>query len=181
MRHGQALSNVRGIISCYPEKFHNPLSDEGRIGVEESAKTLEGKHIDIIISSDILRTKETAQITANIIGVKEVLFNEHLREYNVGVFNGMPITDFSTEYPDVEARFHQKPKTGESYAEITERMYTFLQECEKQYTGKTILVVSHQVPLALLIYKVSHLSKKEVFKEYFLKGKMKNAEVVKLN
>ncbi|MBX4200650.1 histidine phosphatase family protein, partial [Candidatus Parcubacteria bacterium] len=79
LRHGQAISNVENIVSSWPELFENPLTEKGRGQVEEAAKKLQGKQIDIIISSDILRTKETAQIVAKTLGLP-IEFDPRLRE-----------------------------------------------------------------------------------------------------
>src|SRR3989344_5492080 len=103
MRHGEALSNTGHIISCWPEKFNNPLTPEGKKQAKEGAKALKDKNIDFIFSSDILRAMETAWIVAGILGITAVHPDARLREYNIGVLNGMPITDFSKEYPDAKA------------------------------------------------------------------------------
>ncbi len=68
MRHGQAKSNVRAVCSCFPEKFKNPLTVFGKEEVREFAEKLktkldlEGQAIDLIFASDLLRTKQTAEI-----------------------------------------------------------------------------------------------------------------------
>ena len=43
MRHGQALSNVKALCSCWPEKFKNPLTILGQELVRESAEKLKIK------------------------------------------------------------------------------------------------------------------------------------------
>lgn len=180
LRHGQAISNVKKIISCWPETFDNPLTKEGVKQVKEAASILRNKHIDLIFTSDILRAKQTAQIVAKELNI-ELKFDTRLREYNVGAFNGVLISDFAKEYPDLELRFTKKPSGGEDYGQIRDRMYGFLKDVDGRYKEKNILIVSHQVSLALLILKVKGLSEHQVFEEYFHKDKMKNAEVKELN
>ena len=58
------MSNVKDVHSCWPEKFYSPLTDKGRKEAEAAAKRLKKKNIDLIFSSDILRTKQTAGIVA---------------------------------------------------------------------------------------------------------------------
>ena len=54
MRHGQAISNAKAVCSCWPEKFHNPLTILGEEEVREAAEKLkkkldlEGQTIDLI-------------------------------------------------------------------------------------------------------------------------------------
>ena len=60
VRHGRALSNARKIISCWPEKESFPLTKGGIQQIEGAAKKLKHMNIDLIFSSDILRTKQSA-------------------------------------------------------------------------------------------------------------------------
>jgi broad specificity phosphatase PhoE len=42
-------------------------------------------NIDLIYSSDILRTKQTSEIVASILGISEIKFNQKLRDLNWGI------------------------------------------------------------------------------------------------
>ena len=69
LRHGEALSNVKGIISSWPETFKNPLTKKGREMIAVAAKMLKEKKISVIFSSDLLRTKQTAQIVGKVLKI----------------------------------------------------------------------------------------------------------------
>jgi broad specificity phosphatase PhoE len=43
---------------------------------------------------------------------------------------------------------------GEDYVDTSKRIYEFLKKMEATYSGKTILMVSHQAPLTLLEEKI---------------------------
>ena len=53
---------MKKISVCWPETKPLPLTEKGKQEVATAAKKLAKEKIDLIISSDILRTKETAQI-----------------------------------------------------------------------------------------------------------------------
>lgn len=186
LRHGEALSNVKNIVSCWPEKFKNPLTRLGKEQVKESAEKLKnlteqaGKGIDLIFSSDMLRTKQTAQIVGKALKVNPE-FDKRLREYNVGVFNGRPVMDFTEFLTNNLIRFNKKSKGGETYSDIINRTFEFLKDIDKKYENKNILIVSHQVPLTLLLAKVYGLSLQEIFKKYFTEGRIKTSEIRELN
>lgn len=180
LRHGQAESNVKNIVSCWPEKFKNPLTKKGVLQIKNAAEELKNKNIDLIFTSPLLRAKQTAEIIGKEIKVKPK-FDRDLREYNVGEFNGKPILELVSKYPDFKIRFSKAPKGGESYKEITKRMSEFLKKIDKKYINKNILIISHQVPLVLLLSKLGGLSKTETFEKYFYLNKIKPAEIRELN
>src|SRR5947207_3255670 len=101
VRHGQALSNVKNVISSWPETFENPLTEIGVEQAKEAASFLKDKNVDLIFSSDVLRVKQTAEIISKAIGV-DIIFDERLREYNVGVLNGFEESKFFVEFPELE-------------------------------------------------------------------------------
>ncbi len=70
MQHGLCLSEA--------EDPRKPLSPEGRQGIETSAKALAkmGLSFDLILSSDKLRAKETAEIVAKATG-----YQGEIKEY----------------------------------------------------------------------------------------------------
>ncbi|MDI6591720.1 MAG: isoleucine--tRNA ligase [Patescibacteria group bacterium] len=148
-RHGHSLRQVKKISSCWPEKFPCPLTEKGKRKVLEAAKKLKNKKIDLIFSSDLLRTKESAEIIAKEIGAK-IIFNKRLREYNIGIFNGKP--------PQLSWKYLEKKKDwigtkipkGESLIDLRKRIYSFLEEVNKKYQNKNILIVSHELPLTIL-------------------------------
>ena len=178
MRHGQAVSNVKNIVSCWPEKFKNPLTSLGREKVEESAKKIIGKNIDLIFSSDLLRTKQTAEIVGKFLGIKPI-FDKRLREQNSGVFNGESFQNLKHFFGERGLRrFKIKPQKGETYIDIKKRMVNFLKSTDKKYRSKNILIVSHGKPIDLLEAAVRGISNKDFYNNRIY---ISVAEVQKLN
>jgi len=60
------------------------LTSEGEAGVREEAEKFKqkGPKIDLIISSPFERTRQTAEIYAEVLGIKkeEIVFDERLKE-----------------------------------------------------------------------------------------------------
>jgi isoleucyl-tRNA synthetase len=148
-RHGEARTNVEGINSCWPEKEVYDLTGAGVARAEHLARAIKEKGgVDMIFASDILRTKHTAEIIGKALGVP-VVFDERLREYNLGVYNGRPYGEFGAAFPEV-SRWIKGPENGETWTDIQSRMISFIKETDKKYQGKKILVVSHGDPLWLV-------------------------------
>src|SRR3989344_4024628 len=89
LRHGEAISNAKDIISSWSETFENPLTERGVEMIKEAANILKLKNIDLIFASDVLRTKQTAEIVGQALGLP-VQFDERLREIGFGSMNGKP-------------------------------------------------------------------------------------------
>jgi isoleucyl-tRNA synthetase len=142
IRHGEAEGNVKDIIDSGQHEFH--LTDRGREQVAASAESLKSAKIDMIFSSDILRTKETAEMVAKTLGISEVIFDVRLREINLGVLTGKHGADYLAAIPTYKERFAKAPEGGESLNDVRTRAWNFLREIEEKYQGKNILMVSHE-------------------------------------
>jgi broad specificity phosphatase PhoE len=178
MRHGQAVSNVKDITSCWPEKFNNPLTKIGRGQVKETIQKIKETKIDYIFASDILRTKQTSELVGKAIKVKPK-FDKRLRELNAGIFNGIAFEKLKDFYGEKGyRRFKLKPKNGETYIDIQKRMVSFLKDTDKKYKGKSILIISHELPLILLDVLVKGIPNKDF---YTKREKINTAEFRDLN
>ena len=149
LRHAEADSNVLKVVSCAPEKFDIKLTAHGEKQAKRLALLLKIRKIDLIYSSPIRRTKETAEIIANSLGLT-VHYDNRLTEYNVGVFNGRPIEEFHDFMVNESDKFLKIPEGGEGLNSVRQRMMAFIQELEKTYQNKKILIVGHGDPLWML-------------------------------
>jgi len=148
MRHGEAEGNVFTIIDSGQMKFH--LTPRGRRQAESAAERFKEK-IDIIISSDILRAKETAEIAAGILGVKKIVFDKRIEEIHLGAkLTGKHIEEYWKQLPSYKDRFEKNLDGGESLRDVRRRMWEFIRDCEVKYKGKNILIVSHEDPIWML-------------------------------
>lgn len=189
LRHGESLKNIKDITSCWPEKFHCPLTLKGKKQIKESAKKLKNKKISIIFTSDLLRTKQTAEIVKKELGIKLVKIDKRLREINYGILNGEPVVKVRNFWDPEEKlssieytlkRFQVAPLKGENYTDTTKRMFDFIKEINEKYQEKNILIVSHQRPLTLLEKAIYRYDLKKFTKIVTEKKEIETGETRKL-
>ena len=72
MRHGIAVDRIGGPVQ---NDFQRPLTDEGQVETRAVALGLKklGVHADVVVSSPLVRAKQTAEIVCDIFGVKRAL------------------------------------------------------------------------------------------------------------
>ena len=159
MRHGWAESNEKNISSSKLENSHNyPLTKKGEKQVRVSAEKLAGQKIDLIFYSPFERTKQTAFIVAEKIGLakENIISDKRLMEMDWGVFDGRPVE----ECKDLLS-FTEIAQGGESFNDLRKRMGEFLYDVEKKYSSKNILIVSHGDPIWMLCSVAKGLNEKE--------------------
>lgn len=151
MRHGESEKNVKGIISSsVDDGIH--VTKKGEWDAEQEALTLKQEHIDLIITSPLLRAKETAAIVAKALGMNETAIHADARlaEYNHGSWDGKLDSEWWNTYPDPRVLFERGPEGAESINDMRIRLGDFLYEIERTYSGKAVLIISHGWPLAAL-------------------------------
>ena len=150
MRHGEAQSNIENIASCDIKNGHH-LTEKGKKQTFLAARKLtlsllKGEKIDLIFASDFLRTKETAEIMAEKLGISgdNLIFDERIREVDVGIFDGRSAGEYHKYFSSLEEKFHKNPPEGENLIELKNRVAEFLYEIDAEYFGKNILIISHE-------------------------------------
>lgn len=123
MRHGQDDETYVGGWSSVD------LIPEGREEVQETALWIK-EHLSIqkIVCSDVKRALETAKIISSILGIPYET-DEHLREQNKGLLNGVPKEKAYHEYPgftDDEISVDTVFPEGESLRNLYERIKQYL-------------------------------------------------------
>ena len=150
IRHGESESNKQNIISSVKEDDH-PLTEKGRKEAEKAAHTLKKEHIDVIVASPLLRTKETAEIVADALDIEQsnIVYDDRLAEINLGELNLKPIQAYRDFEPTYEGRFEKRPAGAgaENLSDVRHRVGRFLEDMERKYKEKRILLVSHEYPL----------------------------------
>lgn len=146
MRHGQSESNIEGVISTEAEK-EDPLTEKGRTDVSAAAAQLEEREIDLIITSPFHRTRETAKIVQEHLGLtdEQLIVDERIQEIQVGAaLQGKTWDEHSALYTDFADQF-TKVVDGvpETRADVQRRTGALLYELERTYKGKNILIIGH--------------------------------------
>ena len=146
MRHGESESNIQNICGA---KDGYSLTLKGRTEVEKAIRILKKENIDAIFASPITRTKETAEIVGEFLE-KTIHYDARLREINVGDFEGRLDHMYHSYFSSHIEKFTKRPPNGETLSDLRRRMMDFIEEIEKKFSGKKILIVSHEYPIWML-------------------------------
>ncbi len=142
VRHGEAQSNVSGIInSDITKEFH--LTDDGIAQARSIGKKLKDKKIDVVISSPFIRTRETANEISQHIGNLEITFDERLVEHNHGSYDGTDLKEFIATVKDNQVWYDTVFGDGESFRHVEKRVEKVINDISKKYPGKRVLIVTH--------------------------------------
>jgi len=141
-RHGQAINVVQktsGDPGLSPlgvkqaERLRDRLAASGEIDA------------DIVISSTMLRAKQTGEIIAPALCLP-IIFDDEVQEQRPGEALNMSEEEFREKFGPVE--FEQKPyfrlaPGAESWVEFSLRASTALQRITREHDGKTIVIICH--------------------------------------
>ncbi len=151
VRHGQAESNVKGVVVSSSLDTHG-LTDVGRTQAKSAAETVLKEGVTKVITSPLLRTRETAEEIAKALGIdkKDIIIEDRFREWQVGELDGKPISELRNACATYEDRFTTACAPGaETLFDMKRRIGDALYDLEQQYKGETILVVAHEYTLWL--------------------------------
>lgn len=185
LRHGETNFHLKHKGIIYPKWFGAvppvKLSGKGKKQIKNAAEELKKRKIDVIYSSDIFRTRQTAEIVAKALGLK-INFDKRLRDINLGVYHGKAKKEFYGDFPDLKKRFSKGPAGGESWNNLKKRLKNFLEEINKKHKNKNILIISHGDPLWMLEGIIKKLSDQRLIDEIFRNKKyIKMGELRKIN
>lgn len=164
MRHGEAESNAHGVSSTKRDA-QNPLTDQGRKQVEACIETLKTLGIDRIVASPYERTRVSAELVADGLGIARdaIEFDERLGEIQLGVWDGATMKDYHRFLGDDGFWGDRRPEGGESWNDVKRRAGAVLYELERTYRGGKILILAHNSPLRMLCAVAKGESLNEVF------------------
>ncbi len=170
MRHGQTVWNKKGITQG---RSKNRLSKEGLLQAEESARILKYEKIDLIISSPIMRTVQTANIMNKYHNIK-IIKDDKITEIDQGIFTGRKYASLTEEEKQIKAKT-SKSAGMESFENVAKRVQDFVEEIKQKYNEKTLLIVTHNITASAIEAYI----KNEKFDMQIFRNKInfKNAEV----
>ncbi|CNH54554.1 phosphoglycerate mutase [Yersinia thracica] len=152
VRHGETIWNAARRIQGQSD---SPLTGTGVRQAERVAQRVRSQGITHIITSDLGRTKQTAQIIADACGLR-IVEDPRLRELNMGVLETRPIESLTPEEElwrkqMVNGTEGARIPEGESMAELGRRMHAALNSCRELPEGSKPLLVSHGMALGCLL------------------------------
>ncbi len=166
------------------------LSQKGKDQIFGTIKKF-NKKIDLIITSDLTRAIDTAQIAGEILGIpkEKIIIDKRLREFDSGIFNYRNPKEKWEWFNTQQDQLKQKYENGESFLDFALRLKDFCDDANKKYHNKNILIVSHQ----LTIFAIDEFQKAHDLKnivgtsndfshdKYYKKNALKLAEIKKID
>lgn len=109
----------------------------------EVSKTYKDTDFDVIFSSPLMRTMQTANIMNEYHNVK-IIKDDRLLEINQGIFTGRLKSSFTDE--EKRLRYKRDSSCGmEKYESVGKRVKDFVDDLKKNNKYNSVLIVTHCV------------------------------------
>jgi broad specificity phosphatase PhoE len=143
-RHGRTEWNAE---QRFQGQSDIPLDDVGRQQAAQAARLLQRLEPARIISSDLMRARETAEALASLVA-RQVDTDERLRETYAGSWQGLTRRELEEQFPDELASWSAgsqiRPGGGETRVEVADRMVAAIDEALTTLEpGQTLVVATH--------------------------------------
>ncbi|MGI5131730.1 histidine phosphatase family protein [Pseudonocardia sp. CA-107938] len=154
LRHGQTEHNVAGRMQGHVDSV---LTELGREQAAAVAPTVAGLRPDRLVSSDLSRAVDTAELISAATGLPLKL-DPRLRETHLGEWQGLTVDDIEAAWPGAIAHWRADPEWappgGESRLEVVRRSRPVVEELDEELAGgpdTTVVLVAHGGLIAGLV------------------------------
>ncbi|WP_246817970.1 bifunctional RNase H/acid phosphatase [Corynebacterium sp. HMSC22B11] len=151
LRHGQTELNRDG---KYSGRGNPELTDLGKKQIAHAARHIsERGDVDVILSSPLGRCQETARAAAEALGMGKdaITTDEAIIEMDFGAWEGRRFAEIQEDHPEEHRECFNyataAPHGGESPEQVYRRVSEFVDRVVAEYPGKTVLVVTHMMPI----------------------------------
>ena len=156
-RHGESDWNVEGRWQGHTDI---PLNEAGRTQARELAVALRPHGLAAVVSSDLARARETAQIVAGALGVPRTYEDPRLRERSFGIFEGLTRRECEQRHPEewqVWTQERRPPRGAEPHDALAVRVVAGAERValEVATSGAPALVVTHGAALRALVEAIT--------------------------
>ena len=148
IRHGETAWNAERRLQGH---LDIPLNSEGERQAALLGAALALEPIDLVVSSDLARARQTAQAVASLRGLA-VQRDPGLRERCYGGFEGLLYSEIEARFPaefaawqarDVDASLPEGKHPGESFRSFYARATGAILAWGAAHPGKTMALVAH--------------------------------------
>ncbi len=145
MRHGESEANLADIIISDPATgcVAYGLTSLGREQARDSALASGLDSHTLIICSDFLRTRQTAQVVQETLACEEPILDKGLRERGFGRLEGKGGPGYRDVWNQDNLDSSQSVHGAETPLDLAARLTKAMDRFEQRYDGKTILLISH--------------------------------------
>lgn len=150
IRHGETAWNAERRLQGH---LDIPLNVEGerQAGLLAAALAAEGTRIDLLVSSDLARARQTAQAVADRLGLP-LAIEPALRERGYGGFEGLLYSEIEARFPhefaawqarDIDGRLPEGKNAGETFRGFFARATGAILALGAEHPGRTLALVAH--------------------------------------
>lgn len=164
IRHGYSVGNKERRFSGQADVM---LDEIGILQAREITEyVVNNFDIDAVYSSDLSRAYETVRGIAEAFSLS-VIKRRELRELDVGVWQGRPVSEIAEEYPEEFNLFRSnigryRPVGGESYEEMMKRAMDEIYRIVAENKGKTVVIGTHGGVIRVIRAFIKGLSLDEI-------------------
>lgn len=152
VRHAEAEGNKTRHFHGWTD---SGITERGHLQAQRLAERLKDMKIDVLYSSTLKRTMQTAGYISEI---KELPINstDSLKEINGGDWEDVPFNELQERWPEEYDTWENSPDkhimpNGESMAEFQERLVDEVMSIINENEGKNICIVTHGTAIRALI------------------------------
>ncbi len=156
VRHGETLYNTHHRITGQSDIALNPIGEQQAALV---GAYLAKEPMNLIVASDLQRTRATAQAIAQERGIP-IYEDPDLREIAMGEWEGFTNDEIAHRFADTvvlwrtNATNYGIPGGGENLQQVNARITHALTRWQTQYSDKTVVWVTHGGIIGLLVCNV---------------------------
>lgn len=185
VRHGQSAGNVARdlaeagrlpLIDIQTRDADTPLSDVGRqqslaLGRWFARQQPEDRP-EFVLASPYVRARQTAELVAQGLRLPAraptMRIDERLREKEFGILDRYTVHGIRSKFPELDelrgrvGKFYFRPPGGESWCDVILRLRGMTDTITREYGGRRVLIVAHQVIVSCFRYLLEHLDEAAV-------------------
>src|SRR5258708_38463158 len=157
LRHGETDWNAEGRWQGHTDK---PLNETGRRQARALAESLRAKGLAGVVTSDLLRARETAEIVAAALGLAIDYVDPDLRERTIGVFEGLTREECERQHPQAWADWVERrvpPPAAEAQKPLGERVTAAIaRAADRIASDAPLLLVTHGGAMRAALAQAGH-------------------------
>jgi broad specificity phosphatase PhoE len=180
VRHGHSLGNLADAEARKREAERLDLDDRdadvelSEVGREQAdgvarwlAEAQEAGRPTVVLSSPYRRAAETARRAIEKLDL-DLVFDERLRERDLGAFDGLTGVGIRAQHPEEAERrkrlgkFYYQPPSGESWADVALRVRSLLADLRNGYDDARVWMFAHQAVIMSFRYVLEGLTESEL-------------------
>jgi broad specificity phosphatase PhoE len=147
VRHGESVFGARGLATGKVD-VHCPLSERGAAQARALAEEISGHDIDLCVTSELERTRQTADIALAQRPVRRIVLAE-LNDPLYGSYEGGPLDDYLA-WALANDSAAEPPGGGETRQTLVARYVAGFRRIVDR-PERAILVVAHSLPIAYVL------------------------------